>query len=59
MIESLDRYKVTDPEEKQTILRLSDYRRKGTQVRRLFSSTSWSKMDAPGKYIITTLTNKR
>lgn len=59
LIESLDRYKVTSPEEKQTILRLSDYGRKGTQVWRLFSSTSWSKIGAPGKYIIAALTNKR
>ena len=59
LIESLDRYKVTNPEEKQTILRLSDYGRKGTQVWRLFSSTSWSKIGAPGKYIIAALTNKR
>lgn len=59
LIESLERYKVTNPEEKQTILRLSDYGRKGTQVWRLFSSTSWSKIGAPGKYIIAALTNKR
>ena len=59
LIESLDRYKVTNPEEKQTILRLSDYGRKGTQVWRLFSSTSWSKIGAPGKYIIAALTNRR
>lgn len=50
LIESLDRYKVTSPEEKQTILRLSDYGRKGTQVWRLFSSTSWSKMRAGEVY---------
>lgn len=59
LIESLERYKVTNPEEKQTILRLSDYGRKGTQVWRLFSSTSWSKIGAPGKYIIAALTNRR
>lgn len=59
LIESLDRYKVTDMKEKQTILRLSDYGRKGTQVWRLFSSTSWSKIGAPGKYIIAALNNKR
>lgn len=59
LIENLALYKVTNPQEKQTILRLSDYGRKGTQVWRLFSSTSWSKIGAPGKYIIAALTNKR
>lgn len=59
LIESLDHYKVTDMKEKQTILRLSDYGRKGTQVWKLFSNTSWSKIGAPGKYIIAALTNKR
>ena len=52
-------YNIRIMEEKQTILRLSDYGRKGTQVWRLFSSTSWSKIGAPGKYIIAALTAGR
>ncbi len=59
LMESLDNHKVTDLKEKQTILRLSDYGRKGTQIWKLFSNTSWSKIGAPGKYIIAALTNKR
>lgn len=59
LLESLKRYKVTDFKETQTILRLSDYGRKGTLIWILFSSTTWSKIGAPGKYIIASLTNKR
>ena len=59
LMESLNNHKVTDQKEKQTILRLSDYGRKGTQIWKLLSNTSWSKIGAPGKYIIAALTNKR
>ena len=59
LMESLDNHKVTDPKEKQTILRLSDYGRKGTQVWKLLSNTTWSKIGAPGKYIIAALAGGR
>lgn len=59
LLESLRHYKVTDVKETQVILRLSDYGRKGTLIWILFSSTTWSKIGAPGKYIIASLTNKR
>lgn len=56
LIESLSRYKVTDSGELKSIFRLSDYGRKGTQVWKLFANTSWSKIEAPGRYIIAALT---
>ena len=59
LMESLDNHKVTDLKEKQTILRLSDYGRKGTQVWKLLSNTAWSKIGAPGKYIIAALASGR
>lgn len=59
LIESLERHKVTNPKERQTILRLSDYGRKGTQVWKLLSNTSWNKIGAPGKYIIAALAGGR
>ena len=59
LMESLDNHKVTDQKEKQTILRLSDYGRKGTQVWKLLSNTTWSKIGAPGKYIIAALASGR
>ena len=59
LMESLDNHKVIDPKEKQTILRLSDYGRKGTQVWKLLSNTAWSKIGAPGKYIIAALASGR
>ncbi len=59
LIESLKCHKVTNPKERQTILRMSDYGRKGTQVWKLLSNTSWSKIGAPGKYIIAALAGGR
>lgn len=59
LIESLERHKVTNSKERQTILRLSDYGRKGTQVWKLLSNTTWSKIGAPGKYIIAALAGGR
>lgn len=59
LIESLEHYKVTDPKEQQTILKLTDYGRKGTQVWKLFPNTNWAKIGAPGKYIIAVLANER
>lgn len=59
LLESLERYKVTDVKEKQAILQLSDYGRKGTQVWIVLSNTVWSKITAPGKYIISALNKNR
>ena len=59
LLESLERYKVTDVEEKQAILKLSDYGRKNTQVWIVLCNTSWSKITAPGKYIISALIKNR
>ena len=59
LIESLERHKATNLKERQTILRLSDYGRKGTQVWKLLSNTAWSKIGAPGKYIIAALASGR
>ena len=59
LIESLEHHKVTNSEEKQAILRLSDYGKKGTLVWRLLSNTTWSKIGAPGKYIIAALASGR
>lgn len=59
LMESLERFKVTDTKDQQVILQLSDYGKKGTQVWRLFSNTTWSKIGAPGKYIIAALANRQ
>lgn len=59
LLETLERFKVTDMKEKQKILKLSDYGKKGTQIWKLLSYTTWSKIGAPGKYIIAALTNRQ
>ncbi|MDR3819180.1 MAG: hypothetical protein ACLS3O_02745 [Bacteroides faecis] len=43
----------------QSILRLSDYGKKGTSVWKLLSNTNWNKIEAPGRYIIAALTAGR
>lgn len=57
LLENLDRYKVTISKERNVILQLSDYGRKGTQVWKIFANTNWNKIGAPGKYIIAALNN--
>lgn len=59
LLESLERYKVTAVEDKQAILKLSDYGRKGTHVWIVLSNTTWNKITAPGKYIIAALIKNR
>lgn len=59
LLESLESHKVMDVKEKHAILKLTDYGRKGTQIWKLFSNTAWSKIGAPGKYLIAALTNKQ
>ena len=48
-----------DLKEMQSILRLSDYGKKGTSVWKLLSNTNWNKIEAPGRYIIAALTAGR
>ena len=59
LMECMIQHKVTNQTEQQTILRLSDYGRKGTMVWRLFPSTNWTKIGAPGKFIIAALVKER
>ena len=58
LLESMERYKITVQKERETILMLSDYGKKGTQVWKIFANTNWSKIGAPGKYIISILGSK-
>lgn len=55
LLASLVQHKVTCEKETITILKLSDYGRKGTQIWLTLSSTNWTKIDNPGRYIISTL----
>lgn len=55
LLESLRQHRVTNAKEINAILQLSDYGKKETQVWVTLSSTNWSKIESPGKYIISTL----
>lgn len=55
LLESLKLHKVIELAEIKAILRLSDYGRKGTVIWKLLAKTHWSKIEAPGKYIIKVL----
>lgn len=59
LIECLKSHKVSNLKEMQSILRLSDYGKKGTSVWKLLSNTNWNKIEAPGRYIIAALTAGR
>jgi len=52
-------HKVSNLKEMQSILRLSDYGKKGTSVWKLLSNTNWNKIEVPGRYIIAALTAGR
>ena len=52
LLESLRLHNVKDKAEIKAILRLSDYGRKGTEVWRILAKTNWSRIEAPGKYIL-------
>lgn len=58
LLECLERYKVTNEKDRQTILKMSDFGRKGTQVWIVLSNTTWSKITVPGKYLIAALNKK-
>ena len=55
LMDTLKRLSVTDTGEVNSILRLSDYGRKGTTVWRLIANTCWSDIGAKGRYLITAL----
>ena len=52
LLESLRLHNVKDKTEIKAILRLSDYGRKGTEIWRILAKTNWSRIEAPGKYIL-------
>ena len=55
LIDTLKRLSVTDTGEVNSILRLSDYGRKGTTVWKLIANTCWSDIGAKGRYLIAAL----
>ena len=57
LLESLRMHNVKKIVEIKAILCLSDYGRKGTAVWKLLAKPNWSKIEAPGKYIIKILRN--
>lgn len=57
LLENLRRLNVTDVGEVKAIVRLSNYGEKGKPFRKLLVQTNWSKITAPGRYIIKLLKN--
>ncbi|WP_371291608.1 DUF4373 domain-containing protein [Bacteroides sp.] len=55
LMDTLKRLSITDTGEVNSILRLSDYGRKGTTVWRLIANTCWSDIGAKGRYLIAAL----
>lgn len=55
LLENIKLHRVKEPGEINAILKLSDYGRKGTVIWKLFAQTHWSRIEAPGKYIIKVL----
>ena len=55
LMDTLKRLSITDPGEVNSILRLSDYGRKGTTVWKLIANTCWSDIGAKGRYLIAAL----
>ncbi|MCY6350500.1 DUF4373 domain-containing protein [Bacteroides fragilis] len=55
LMDMLKRLSITDTGEVNSILRLSDYGRKGTTVWRLIANTCWSDIGAKGRYLIAAL----
>ena len=55
LMDTLKRLSVPDTGEVNSILRLSDYGRKGTTVWRLIANTCWSDIGAKGRYLIAAL----
>ena len=55
LMDTLKRLSITDTGEVNSILRLSDYGRKGTTVWKLIANTCWSDIGATGRYLIAAL----
>ena len=55
LMDTLKRLSITDTGEVNSILRLSDYGRKGTTVWRLIANTCWRDIGAKGRYLIAAL----
>ena len=55
LMDTLKRLSITATGEVNSILRLSDYGRKGTTVWKLIANTCWSDIGAKGKYLIAAL----
>ena len=55
LLDPLKRLSITDTGEVNSILRLSDYGRKGTTVWKLIANTCWSDIGAKGRYLIAAL----
>ena len=55
LMDTLKRLSITDAGEVNSILRLSDYGRKGTTVWKLIANTCWSDIGAKGRYLIAAL----
>lgn len=55
LMENFKRFGITDIEEINAILQLSDFGRKGTAVWALIANTCWSKIGAKGRYLIAAL----
>ena len=52
LMDTLKRLSITDTGEVNSILRLSDYGRKGTTVWRLIANTCWNNIGSKGRYLI-------
>ena len=55
LMDTQKRLSITDTGEVNSILRLSDYGRKGTTVWKLIANTCWSDIGAKGRYLIAAL----
>ena len=55
LMDTLKRLNITDTGEVNSILRLSDYGRKGTTVWKLIANTWWSDIGAKGRYLVAAL----
>ena len=55
LMDTLKRLSITDTGEVNSILRLSDYGRKGTTVWKLIANTCWSDIGTKGRYLIAAL----
>ena len=55
LMDTLKRLSITDTGEVNSILRLSDYGRKGTTVWKLIANTCWSDIGAKGRYLVAAL----